>query len=275
MDPTMGPSTDPTTGPSTGPSQLPSSVQSRPPTSSPKTASSTPSTLPFSVPSGMPTGSPSFETATSHEYVSEYSTHRGRPANTGFCERDCSGHGDCLGNLNCKCHTRFDGSPAWAGPDCSLRTCPKDSAWVGLVVNSNDLHPVVECSNKGLCDRLTGVCECFIGYEGIACQRTICRNHCHDHGVCWPEKYLAAYAGRTYTLPWDASKAVGCLCDMGYRGPSCELKECPSKADPLGGFGNEAGRDCSGRGICDYKTGQRSCFSGFLGMSCEKYFVLA
>jgi hypothetical protein len=41
----------------------------------------------------------------------------------------------------------------------------------------------------------------------------------------------------------------------GYRGPACELQECPSGADPLDGYGNESGRDCSGRGLCDYNLG--------------------
>ena len=32
----------------------------------------------------------------------------------------------------------------------------RSSAWVGEVVSANDAHPVVECSNKGICDRKTG-----------------------------------------------------------------------------------------------------------------------
>merc|ERR1712146_601506 len=72
-------------------------------------------------------------------------------------------------------------------------------------------------------------------------------NNCNERGTCWPEKHLAVKASRVYDSPWDAMKAVGCLCDAGYRGPSCEFQECPSGADPLDGYGNEAGRDCSGR----------------------------
>jgi len=34
-------------------------------------------------------------------------------------------------------------------------------------------------------------------------------------------------------------------------------------------FGAMAGMDCSGRGICDYSTGQCSCFSGYSGTSCS------
>jgi len=222
----------------------------------------------------------------------------------GLCENSCSGNGVCERNTNCKCYNGMDGEVAWVGAgegmrqlssldwsnyliyyliffvDCSLKTCPKDFAWVGDVVNSNDLHPWVECSNKGLCDRKSGACECFPGYDGVACQRTICPNNCNDRGTCWPEKHLAAKAGLgtnvgfaagqyQYSKPWDAMKHVGCYCDPGFRGPACELQECPTGTDPLDGYGNEAGRDCSGRGQCDYSSGICSCFSGFFGTKCQ------
>merc|ERR1711988_115825 len=187
----------------------------------------------------------------------------------GLCENGCSGHGSCVVNQNCLCYTGMDGEPEWTGPDCSLRTCPRDYAWVGDVVNANDLHPWAECSNRGSCDRKTGICSCYPGYDGVACQRFACPNNCNERGTCWPEKHLAVKASRVYDSPWDAMKAVGCLCDAGYRGPSCEFQECLPGADPLDGYGNEAGRDCSGRGLCDYGSGTCNCFSGFYGTRCQ------
>lgn len=89
-------------------------------------------------------------------------------------------------------------------------------------------------------------------------------------GRCFPQKNLAQKAGKEYNLPWDAMKAFGCVCDPGYRGASCELQECPSGEDPLDGLGNEAGRDCSGRGICDYQTGLCNCLPGFFGNRCDR-----
>ena len=153
--------------------------------------------------------------------------------------------------------------------DCSVRTCPKAAAWVGDVVSANNLRPVVECANKGLCDRKTGECDCFYGYDGLACQRSICPDHCNGRGACFPQRLLAEKAGRVYSSPWDANRIVGCLCDYGYRGPGCELRECPSGPDPLNGMGNESGRDCSGRGVCDYHAGVCKCFSGFFGVKCQ------
>jgi hypothetical protein len=42
------------------------------------------------------------------------------------------------------------------------------------------------------------------------------------------ETYFASYDDA-----WDTDMHYGCLCDLGYRGPSCALVECPSSDDPL------------------------------------------
>lgn len=97
------------------------------------------------------------------------------------------------------------------------------TAWIGDVQDANNAHPVVECSNKGRCDRNTGECVCYPNYDGIACERSICPNKCSDAGVCFTQKQLADEAGRTYATPWDAQKQVGCVCDLGRRGPDCSL----------------------------------------------------
>lgn len=243
----------PTGAPTGAPSKLPTGAPSSMPTA------------PTGAPTGIPTSSPSFVEEPWGEYVWTEKRHR----KAGMCENQCSGHGTCEVNGNCKCFKGLDGEDEWTGPDCSLRTCPFDFAWAGSVINSNNLHPWAECSNKGICDRSTGECNCFTGYEGAACQRTVCPDNCNDQGTCWPEKHLASKAGRIYDEPWDAMKHVGCLCDAGYRGPACDQQECPSGADPLSGYGNEAGRDCSGRGICDYSSGICSCFTGFFGTRCQ------
>jgi hypothetical protein len=192
-----------------------------------------------------------------------------------YCPNGCSGHGSCGRDDTCTCYTRIgDTEPAWEEPDCSSRTCPKGKAWVGSVVAANDAHPMVQCSNKGICDGKTGECQCFPNYDGIACERTVCPNDCSMAGVCFTQEQLAIEANRVYTTPWDAKKHVGCVCDLGRRGPDCSLVECPSGADILKGPGNESGRDCSGRGICDYTSGQCNCFTGYYGTKCEYQTVL-
>jgi hypothetical protein len=159
------------------------------------------------------------------------------------CPNFCSGHGECDKFFRCTCYKGPDGELAWTGNDCSLRTCPKydenylffsfvlifllisirDVAWIGPVVKANDVHPITECSNKGICNRYTGICECFENFEGIACERSVCLNNCNNQGVCYTAKQLAEDAGRVYDTPWDADKFVGCVCDIGFRGPDCRL----------------------------------------------------
>jgi hypothetical protein len=45
-------------------------------------------------------------------------------------------------------------------------------------------HFYMECSNRGLCDRKSGECECFDGYTGIGCNRLACAEGCSGHGTC-------------------------------------------------------------------------------------------
>mmetsp|Transcript_21239 Transcript_21239/g.23063 ORF Transcript_21239/g.23063 Transcript_21239/m.23063 type:complete len:295 (+) Transcript_21239:31-915(+) len=74
--------------------------------------------------------------------------------------------------------------PEWFGPDCSKRHCPsgdnpytKENELNCFNVTSpytnipGTLHNLchVDCSNLGLCDYKTGVCDCFSGQYGAAC----------------------------------------------------------------------------------------------------------
>ena len=125
-----------------------------------------------------------------------------------------------------------------------------------------DHNDNVECSDAGLCDRSSGVCQCFDGYEGSSCQRTECPNDCSNQGTCMPNTLFATDAGVRYSGAWDSGKHYGCKCDAGFRGADCSLKECPSFTDPMyasthSDNGNTVGRDCSGRGLCE--IGRASC----------------
>jgi hypothetical protein len=191
-----------------------------------------------------------------------------------YCPNGCSGHGSCGANDKCTCYNRPNGDPAWMDHDCSKRTCPKDTAWVDVPTNENTAHASAECANRGLCDRKTGQCKCFPSYDGIACERTLCPNNCFNRGLCLTQKQLAVDAAETYSTPWDATKHVGCKCDAGFRGPDCSLQECPSGPDVMLGESASKGRDCSGRGLCDYSTGLCQCFSGFYGTKCESQTIL-
>lgn len=95
------------------------------------------------------------------------------------------------------------------------------SAW-------DEAHFYRECSNKGNCNRQSGQCECYAGYEGEGCSRTTCPNDCSGHGTCRrPIDIDDAYQA------WDAYKTQSCKCDAGYTGPDCSLRVCPSGDDPI------------------------------------------
>eukprot|EP00607_Mallomonas_marina_P010919 CAMPEP_0182422800 /NCGR_PEP_ID=MMETSP1167-20130531/8582_1 /TAXON_ID=2988 /ORGANISM="Mallomonas Sp, Strain CCMP3275" /LENGTH=726 /DNA_ID=CAMNT_0024601173 /DNA_START=169 /DNA_END=2349 /DNA_ORIENTATION=- len=97
-------------------------------------------------------------------------------------------------------------------------------------------HYYMECSNKGTCDRATGTCLCYDGYDGAACQRASCPGFpmsCSGHGVCRSIEQLANDDyGNVYKL-WDRSSTMGCQCDKGYSGPDCSLRQCKHGIDPL------------------------------------------
>lgn len=136
---------------------------------------------------------------------------------------------------------------------------------------SGSAHADEECSGNGLCDTSSGECSCFAGYEGRACQRTTCPDDCSGHGVCQSIKKFYEDVNNddvSYINAWDADHNFGCKCDPGYRGPDCSLRECYSGADPLNGEGGTEGRECSGRGVCDYSSGVCTCFSGYFGENC-------
>lgn len=100
----------------------------------------------------------------------------------------------------------------------------------------NSAHYYMECSNKGTCNRDSGECECFPGYDGAACQRASCPGYpdvCSGHGVCKSIRQLAAADnGNIYEL-WDKHSTMGCECDDGFDGPDCSQRKCKYGIDPL------------------------------------------
>merc|ERR1711871_218797 len=179
---------------------------------------------------------------------------------TAACPNGCSGNGICGANDKCSCFQN------WQGPDCSGRTCPYALAWADTADGTHGAHYYAECSNKGVCDRKTGECKCFDGYEGKGCRRSTCPEGCSGHGTCEYIDELAVdyynrrggpvnaqtaasanialsnyvtdsdntrtFTGFLYQL-WDAQKIQGCKCDLGYSGPDCASRIAPKGDDPL------------------------------------------
>lgn len=80
----------------------------------------------------------------------------------------CSGHGSCVSadsTFRCECES------GWTGGDCSERTCPLGGSWFDYPAANNLAHTsLVECSNRGSCDRRTGLCTCPPPFFGSACE---------------------------------------------------------------------------------------------------------
>jgi len=92
----------------------------------------------------------------------------------------------------------------------------------------DEAHFYRECANKGVCDRTTGQCQCFPGYEGEGCTRTTCPNGCSGHGRC-----RTIHDDWSNYAAWDLHHTQYCDCDSGYSGPSCSMRDCPRGADPV------------------------------------------
>lgn len=169
---------------------------------------------------------------------------------------ECSNRGTCdRSSGKCTC---FDG---FTGASCSRLSCPND------------------CSGHGKCMSMKQMARVT-----SALPLTTTNTY---------------YEAGEYT--WDEDMAYGCVCDSSWTvgltagatqepewfGPDCSLRHCPSGDDPrtiavetdcyqvaaagsssTGAAGNLCQVDCANRGLCDYATGECSCFNGYYGIAC-------
>lgn len=137
------------------------------------------------------------------------------------------------------------------GGDCSDRFCPYELAWVDSPTIAGETHNYAECANKGSCNRQTGECECFPGFEGKGCGRQSCPDDCSGQGTCefmkdlpFGKTYNDYYDNSVHSLSglgtggkivtdysWDTDRARICVCDPGYAGLKCDKRLCPIGKD--------------------------------------------
>lgn len=176
------------------------------------------------------------------------------------CDNQCSGHGTCMTDDVCQCYDNFGSGLSHDSGDCSDRICPFEVAWVDHPDNQGHHHKYMECAGKGICDRSSGECQCFDGYEGKGCQRASCPNDCSGHGRCeyiedlsygatwndWIDSGSATTSMQTRTQSlfsddaktfdynlWDKSKSRKCVCDATYGDLDCSKRLCPYGTDVL------------------------------------------
>ena len=92
--------------------------------------------------------------------------------------------------------------------------------------------------------------------------------------------------GASFERSWDPKHIYVCNCYGIYFGAKCEKKACMSPGDDVDPLwrdswdrvvhspgevpeGHFQGRECSGRGECDYTEGECSCYKGFSGNKCQ------
>lgn len=167
------------------------------------------------------------------------------------CDNACSGHGTCQLDGVCDCYDNWGMGLSHDSGDCSDRICPFELSWIDNPDPNGDRHQYAECAGRGICNRESGDCECFPGYEGKACQRSTCPNSCSGHGQCayiadlpyqvapfdWYNNYYGnsdvngdflPQMPKTFTYRgWDNHKTRGCVCDPEWGDVDCSKRMCP------------------------------------------------
>ena len=160
----------------------------------------------------------------------------------------------------CQCYEGWGVGLSHDSGDCSDRVCPYEIAWVDRPNQNGEHHKYAECAGAGICDRTTGDCNCFPGFEGKGCRRTSCPNGCSGHGTCqyiedmgydststdYYSSSTAATAAdpksgsflpqseKTFTYyGWDKHKSTGCMCDPGFTDYDCSKLACPYATDVM------------------------------------------
>lgn len=193
------------------------------------------------------------------------------------CPNSCSGRGGCDTNDQCDCYLEgkvlnaagnVDAEDTlmaqFTGADCSLMTCPRGISFTTAA--SSTFHEAsVECSDAGLCDRATGMCVCYEGHEGSACQRTTCPNDCSGHGVCqdntdFAEDYARAMSVQINTKRYTPRCAVGSDVDE---------TNCPRQIEHLDDYYSTYMVTYEDAWDSTLQTGCL-CDSGYYGADCSK-----
>jgi len=147
----------------------------------------------------------------------------------------------------CKCYDNWGVGLSHDSGDCSDRICPFELAWVDTPDSTGAFHKYAECSGRGICNRNSGECACFDGYEGKGCQRSACPNDCSGHGTCefiedlpfgatWNDYTNQHFDinAKTFALKsWDAGKSRACVCDATFGDADCSKRLCPYGTDVL------------------------------------------
>lgn len=162
-----------------------------------------------------------------------------------------------------------------------------DDSHLGLSVGGSNAYAQVKettkgtkedeiCSNRGTCDRETGVCSCLEsmstsdGHGGQG-QRGDCGYAGTDLADCHTEDSPCTLHGTCSGAP-----TFRCDCQSGWTGADCSLMTCPQGRSWFSrptasnvAHMSDSQAECSDMGVCDQSTGTCSCMDGFEGAACN------
>lgn len=193
-----------------------------------------------------------------------------------------------IANGSCTCS-----DPQYIGPECANIACPNNCGHSSSTPHgecmSNDAHSSVcycfenggigsrrgsaceltpcisDCNGHGRC--AAGVCQCYAGYDGTACQTSVAVcNHGSSiaGGLCTCDEGWSGPKCNLRTCPFNCHATHGqglcvngtCACTVGFIGEVCEHTICPGQ--------------CSRRGTCNRATGRCMCQHGYTGNDCSQ-----
>eukprot|EP00658_Telonema_sp_P-2_P076828 TRINITY_DN680_c0_g3_i4.p1 TRINITY_DN680_c0_g3~~TRINITY_DN680_c0_g3_i4.p1 ORF type:complete len:986 (+),score=282.82 TRINITY_DN680_c0_g3_i4:31-2958(+) len=153
----------------------------------------------------------------------------------------------------CSCNVGFYGDA------CQFKTCP------GAGKSLYQAGAPGVCSDRGACNRITGLCYCRDGYYHGP------KNAC-DYKHAPPSKAEEAVdvgaIDDQCSMRGSLDPIRGrCNCLEEFFGPGCEEKKCPNSNGVL--YPRQSGNACNGRGACSIDTGKCGCGHPYSGTSCE------
>ncbi len=171
----------------------------------------------------------------------------------GMCVQKAVEEENCFSPPCCQCKFGFFGHDCTQNAPCPGNNCNGKGVckkglcecfpgWTGQACDVSSTCPMygkTECAGHGEC--ILGVCQCADGWEGYACHKAKgCPNNCTDakHGACHGNR---------------------CHCMPGWEGADCSFS---TKVNcPMG---------CSGHGICQVSTAKCYCEPGYMGPICAE-----
>ena len=137
-------------------------------------------------------------------------------------------------------HTRWRNAPTWA---FVIMTQVKGVGISDSTPLLTHCHPWSRMTIFCVILFCLGKCACYDGFDGPACNHMSCPNNCNGHGRCLSlhaaaKDFDGYYLNHTTTYDlWDSHMIRGCVCDPGFSGYDCSLRECNMGPDVRGSLG--------------------------------------